>query len=142
MKKRIILSIIIFLVLIIGAVYFFQKQDKEIEKPTVNGNNNQEQNSENGKITSEFIQCLSEAGVVIYGSATCPACLQLRQDLGGDNIIKPIYVDCSGIAEKQDTERCLEEMQTVYVPEIQIKGELFEEWGSPEALAEATGCDN
>ena len=88
----------------------------------------------------QFIECLAEAGVVIYGSQTCPACFQLEQEYGGKAVIGPIYLDCSGLGSEEETKRCMEEMQTRYVPEIQIKGEFFEGWGSPEALAEVTGC--
>ncbi len=95
--------------------------------------------SENDTVNG-FIQCLADAGVVIYGSKTCPACAQLEQEYGGYEIVKPIYLDCSGLGTAEERERCMNEMQTMYVPEIQIKGNLFKGWGSPEALAEATGC--
>jgi len=99
---------------------------------------NEEKNNE--KITDEFIQCLAEAGVIIYGSKTCPACDSLVQEYGDYEKIKPIYLDCSGITSEEEAKRCLEEIKTGYIPEVQIKGNLFEDWGSPEALAEITGC--
>ncbi len=93
------------------------------------------------KITPEFIECLKEQGVVIYGSSVCPSCANLEKEYGGLKRIKPIYLDCSGLGEEWEKERCLEETQTGFTPEIQIKGELLVGWGSPEVLAEKTGCE-
>ncbi len=93
------------------------------------------------KITDDFMQCLKEEGVVIYGSTTCPACSRLEGEYGGYEIVKPIYLDCSRLGSEEELARCKEEMKTGFVPEIQIKGELFDEWGSPETLAKETGCE-
>jgi len=92
------------------------------------------------KATTEFVQCLADAGVIIYGSKTCPACFQLEQSFGGYEIVKPIYIDCSGLTSPSERDRCAQEMQTNYIPEIQIKGKLFESGRSLEILAQATGC--
>ena len=93
------------------------------------------------KLTSEkFIRCLADAGVVIYGSKTCGACIGLVEEYGGYDTIKPIYLDCSEFRSQEELKRCFEEKQTEYVPEIQIKGQLFEDWGGPQILAEVTGC--
>jgi hypothetical protein len=150
MNKKIVLSIIITLLLIGGSIYYVQeiKQEKitetgkKVETPTINSgiNNDQTDNGQEVEIPDEFIQCLKENGVVVYGSSTCPACSRLEQEYGGYDKIKPIYLDCSGLGTEEETERCKEEMQTSYIPEVQIKGELFEGWGSPEALAEVIGC--
>lgn len=123
-KKVTIMATILFLLILI--VYLVN----------LNENNDSEELS-----LSPFIKCLLAEGVVIYGSSTCPACHQLEQEHGGYEKIRPIYLDCSGFGSERERERCQEEMKTVYVPEIQIKGELFEKWGSPENLAEATGCE-
>ena len=85
---------------------------------------------------NELVQCLADAGVVIYGSATCPACAQLVASLGGYDAIEPIYVECT-----KEGQRCQREMQTNYVPEIQIKGALYNGSRAPEALADETGCE-
>ncbi len=84
----------------------------------------------------EFVLCLKEEGVIIYGSVTCPFCHQLAQMFGGYDVIDPIYVECS-----EDHERCMEEMQTNGVPEIQIKGELYQGGRSPEEIGRAVGCE-
>lgn len=81
-----------------------------------------------------LVQCLSDAGMVIYGSRTCPYCNQLVESLGGYETAGLIYVECS-----QERERCSQEMQTNYVPEIQINGVLYSGSRDPEALAETTG---
>lgn len=87
-------------------------------------------------VNDQTIDCLADAGVVIYGSATCPACIKLVEDFGGNEIINPIYVNCT-----ENPEKCRTEMQTNYVPEIQIKGVLYDGARSPEVLAEEVGCN-
>jgi len=96
---------------------------------------------EEKRITPEFVECLKEQGVIIYGSSACPACMRLEKEYGGLSIIKPIYLDCSGLGEEWETEKCSQEMQTSFSPEIQIKGVIWSGWGSPQALAQETGCD-
>ena len=89
--------------------------------------------AENSK--EDLIQCLADKGVVIYGTQTCPACNYLVDLFGGHEKISPIYVDCN-----QERERCSQEMQTEFVPEIQIKEELYRGPRTLKALAEETGC--
>ncbi len=85
--------------------------------------------------SAEFIQCLADSGMIIYGSATCPACRDLVEDFGGYDAVEPLYVECNDFGD-----RCSEEMQTNYVPEIQINGEVFEGQRTFEDFAQATGC--
>jgi len=85
--------------------------------------------------TTEFINCLKEAGVVIYGTRYCPACSRLIEDYGGYEMVTPIYVDCT-----EERERCLEEMKHHYVPEIQVRERLYEGIRDPETLGEFVGC--
>jgi hypothetical protein len=118
------------ILLVVGisvSVFFFIKQEekRKLEKQRI----------------EEFISCLKEAGVVIYGSSVCPACAQLEKEYGGKEVLKPIYLDCSGRGPEQETKECNEKLQTGFVPEIQINGALFDAWGSPQALAQETGCD-
>ena len=87
------------------------------------------------KAMDSFVQCLAEAGVVIYGSEYCPACLHLVESFGGYEIINPIYIECS-----EERERCRAEMQTDYVPEIQIKGELYVGPRDLDSFGRAAGC--
>ncbi len=82
-----------------------------------------------------FIDCLADVGVVIYGSKTCPACRNLSDQYGGYDKIESIYVECT-----EERERCNKEMLVNYVPAVQINGEVFDGWGSPENLAKETRC--
>jgi hypothetical protein len=84
---------------------------------------------------TETVACLKEKGVVIYGSRTCPACAQMVTLFKGYEVIDPIYVECqtSGL-------RCSQEMQTQYVPEVQIAGNLFKGPATPAAISAAVGC--
>lgn len=139
MKKEIIIAILSVVVLVLGAVYFFSG---EKEEPTVKDNQlpeetmiEDEEESAEEKISLEFTQCLAQAGIVVYGSKTCSACARLVQEYGGYETIAPIYVECT-----EQMQRCSEEMLSVYVPEIQINGRLFETWGSPTTMAQITGC--
>ena len=84
---------------------------------------------------SAFVQCLAEAGVAIYGHKTCPACARLAANFGGYAAIDSIFTECNA-----ERERCVREMQTDYVPEIQIRGTIYGGPKTPEALAEETGC--
>lgn len=146
MKKNILIAVIFF-VAIIGIVSIATiKPGENLNEDDSNSNNivNKEDDPNLGintdAVNDNFIQCLADAGVVIYGSSTCPACAQLEEEYSGYKTIKPIYLDCSGRGTEEETQRCMNEMKTRYVPEIQIKGELFEGWGSPETLAEEVGC--
>ncbi len=84
---------------------------------------------------ASFIECLADKGVVIYGSKTCPACARLSKEYEKYDNIGLIYVECT-----EDFKRCDEEMLVGYVPAIQINGEIYDGWGSPENLAKETGC--
>lgn len=84
----------------------------------------------------EFVSCLKEQGFVFYGSQTCGFCHDLVEKFGGYNLVDPIYVECS-----VETERCKEETQTDGVPEIQIKGELYQGERSLNGFSQATGCE-
>ena len=83
----------------------------------------------------EFVLCLRDAGVVIYGSVTCPICTQLAQSFGGYDVIEPIYVECS-----QELGRCQSEMIGRGVPEIQIDGEFYRGSRDPVEIGRAVGC--
>ncbi len=90
----------------------------------------------NNNKVSPFIECLADSGVVIFGSSTCPYCLQLLGEYEGYAGINEIYVDCV-----YNTERCNNEMLADFVPSLQINGEFIDIWASPEALSQKTGCE-
>ena len=83
----------------------------------------------------EFVQCLADEEVVVYGTETCPACTRFAEQFGGYEEIDPIYVEC-----RENPEECNLNMQTDFVPEIQIDGALYEEATTPENLGEVTWC--
>ncbi len=117
MMKTIII-VCVALVILLSGIYFLDQQ----------GNN-----TPTG--SSNFIDCLQKKGVVIYGTPTCPYCVQLVAEYDAYDDFEKIYVDCN-----TDYERCNNEMLTDGVPEIQIEGKFFKGWGSPENLAKETGC--
>jgi len=118
MKKNIFIVIIIVVIISIFSIAI-ARQDKEKELTE-----------------DDFIQCLADAGVVIYGTKTCSVCISLVDSFGGYKALEPIYVDCG---ERRD--RCGFEMQTNYVPEIQIKGDLYSGSMSLDNIAKAAGCE-
>lgn len=90
----------------------------------------------------ELIDCLAENGLVIYGAKWCEACNKLIEPFGGYEIAQPIYVECSNSdGTQEEVERCQSETKTEYVPEIQIKGELYEGSNYPQDFARELGCE-
>lgn len=140
------------MIIVIGAFFVLVVNQKEVEKeyfyPNENEvNENKEKNeseiadkeereSEKEISDSDFIQCLANAGVVIYGTKTCPACASLVNSLGGYELVEPIYVECN-----EERDRCSFEMQTNYIPEIQIKGELYSGSRNPINIGNAVNCE-
>jgi uncharacterized membrane protein len=116
-KKILIIAII--LITFLGAVYFIGTRVKSQEPSR-----------------EEIIQCLADSGVLVYGTLTCPACNKLVEDFGGYELIGPIYVICN-----EERDRCEQEMLDAWVPEIQIKGELYNGPRTFEALTQAVGCE-
>lgn len=115
---------------------FSEEENKIIEDENEKSRNNEEVEDEKEKTIDDFVQCLAQAGMVIYGSKTCPACISLVNSFGGYEIIKPIYVECS-----EEWNKCTEEMQTSFVPEIQIKGKVYNGPRDLQNLGIAAGCE-
>lgn len=115
---KVILIVCGALVILLGGIYFFDQQNNNVPL----GDNN-------------FISCLQKNEVVIYGTSTCPYCLQLVAEYDDYNDFDKIYVNCN-----KNMEKCSNEMLTNAVPEVQIAGELLQEWASPEVLSKKTGC--
>lgn len=115
-------------------VYFLWQEGEESDRA-----NDSQRSSETGELIAdvdEFTGCLSDAGAVIYGSVTCPACGRLADKFGGYEAMEPVYVECT-----EDGDRCSEEKQTGYVPEAQVDGELIEDPDIIGALSRETGCE-
>lgn len=82
-----------------------------------------------------FVQCLSEANVVIYASRTCPACVSLISQFGGYDIVSPILIECG-----ENPEKC-EEKNITQVPTIFIGNQEYSGSRSLEGFAQETGCN-
>ncbi len=122
-------------------VYPVEKTEEEVTDPENKAIEDEDKEvevieNEDREVIDDFVQCLADAGMVIYGTKTCPACLQLAQSFGGYEMISPIYIECS-----EEWERCSQEMQTNYVPEIQIKGKVYTGPTDLGSLGEAVGCE-
>jgi hypothetical protein len=133
--NKTILAILVGAFLISSALYLTRSGDEAPVEKENNVENEEENNNSENEEMDLLVNCLKESGVIVYGSKTCPACAQLVAGFGGHDIIAPIYVECT-----EERERCDEEKQTGYVPEIQIKGELYEGGRSPEDIASEADC--
>jgi hypothetical protein len=133
--NKTILAILVGAFLISSALYLTRPGNEVPAEKENNIEKEEENNNSENEEMDLLVSCLKESGVIVYGSKTCPACAQLVAGFGGYDIIAPIYVECA-----EERERCDEEKQTGYVPEIQIKGELYEGGRSPEKLAGEVDC--
>ena len=141
---KMILTVLVLLAVVIGSLYFVfaadltpteeetQVEDGE-ETPTgyiIAGEEVAEDEA------TDFIDCLDEGGLTVYGAETCPACGQLAESLGGYDLVDPIWVECL-----EEQQRCDTEKVTGYVPEIHFNGELYEGSRDPDSLANEAGCE-
>ena len=128
------LKITLALLLSVAVIIFISQNDSSIqetkqERPTTN------EETVEGSMNSSFARCLVDSGVVIYVSKTCPACKDLVNKLGGYDVADGLFVECG-----QDPALCRANMQTKYVPEIQINGEVVEFQNRIDGLSKETGC--
>lgn len=82
----------------------------------------------------QFINCLNSSGFKIYGATWCGYCKQLVEMLGGYDMVKPIYVECT--VEKEE---CAKADIRAY-PTIMINGTRYQGDRTFEAFSRATGC--
>ncbi|MFW6194842.1 MAG: hypothetical protein ACOC5L_04910 [Halobacteriota archaeon] len=80
----------------------------------------------------QFVDCLNESGVEIYGRTGCPACQQQLSTLGGKEVAEPIYNDCAN--ENVDCS------DIEYVPTIIIGDKEHVGAMTIEELSKATNC--
>ena len=111
-------SIILIVVTLLTLLFFIWKTKENKEEETKN-----------------LIQCLVEADVLVYGSRYCLSCSELIEKLGGYDKIDPIYIEC-----EENRDKCLGELKTGYVPEIQIKGEIYTGEETLNDIAKEVGC--
>ncbi|MGM0438951.1 MAG: hypothetical protein ACQEP3_00735 [Patescibacteria group bacterium] len=138
-----ILAIIIAVFVISGAIFLSGMVETNPEEPTNTPENNNEEvvEEEGSEELGELVDCLAENDLVIYGSATCPACQQLVASLGGEEAVDPVYVECTQEGTAEEQQECKDNAETGYVPEIQISGEVYEGARDPSTLGEQVGCE-
>lgn len=131
-----LIALVIAILIISTAVFFTNFTDATKATLKEKEQTNQTENPD----MEEFVDCLAENEVVIFGSAFCGACQQFVESFGGYDVVDPIYVECSeGSAD--DIEKCQQEAETGYVPEIQIGGEVYEGSRDLVILGRQVGCE-
>lgn len=118
MDKKIIISIIISVLAILGIGIWFATQ---AEKPILTG-------------LDDFAKCLTEKKVVMYGAAWCPHC-QNEKKAFGDSFKYVTYVECP-----VETKRCLDEGINGYPTWTFSDGSRVEGEMGVKRLSEKTQC--
>lgn len=85
--------------------------------------------------TRNFIECLEDEEFIIYGFKGLPDCDNLLSQFGDYDFVDLIYIECS-----ENEEKCINEMKEYYVPEIQIKGEVYQGETDTSSIEGETGC--
>ena len=83
---------------------------------------------------NDFANCVSESGVVMYGTELCSHCRD-QKELFGDSFVDINFVDCN-----KDRDECLGEGVSVY-PSWKIDDEIYSGKQSLERLADLSGCE-
>lgn len=139
--SKTILAILIGALLISISLYIatsgnnFSDNVEDNSKEEENEIETENDNEEELLLGDEIMSCLAKNDVVVYGSSWCGACAQLVESFGGYEKIDPIYVECT-----EEEGRCNTEKVTGYVPEIQIKGELYQGPRSISEIAKEVDC--
>lgn len=81
-----------------------------------------------------FAKCLTDKGVVMYGSKTCPHC-QNQKKMFGDSFKYVNYIDCI-----DNSTQCVEK-GIQYVPAWYIDGKLYTGEKTIEELKSLSGCE-
>ena len=81
-----------------------------------------------------FAQCLTDKGVKMYGSDSCPHCMEQKKRFKGSFDLVT-YIECN-----QDPETCKKEEITGY-PTWEFDGKKNPGTKSLSELAELSGCD-
>jgi len=122
-----------------GKLFFPQSIDLEeapiVETPKTEESEPASENTISSEELTEFIYCLKEANFAIYGANWCGWTKKLTDMLGGFDMVKPIYVECT-----EEEELCEEKEVRAY-PTILINGEGYQGERTFEKIAAATGCE-
>ena len=90
--------------------------------------------TEPGTTTESFAQCITTAGLKMYGTEWCSFCKQ-QKAIFGDSFKDVDYIDCD-----KNKELCTTEEIRGY-PTWKINGESYPSVQSLEKLAQLSGCD-
>lgn len=90
-------------------------------------------NNTNNKNNGVLAKCLSEKGVVMYGTERCPHCIE-QKELFGESFKFIIYVNCD-----YEYSKC-SEAGVQFTPTWIVNGEKYVGVQSLEKLAELSGC--
>ena len=93
--------------------------------------------SENGKYDS-FARCLTEKGVVMYGTDWCVFCRE-QKNMFGNSFRFINYVNCDPYNNKQQIDECKKENIRVY-PTWKIKDKKIEGLQPLDVLSEVSNC--
>jgi len=84
----------------------------------------------------EFIQCMADQGVQLYGSLASNATIQQIQLLGGPAMLETIYISCDNEMAQHCIDSGIQTVPTWVIDDQPIQGILL-----PEQLVQATGCE-
>jgi glutaredoxin len=87
-----------------------------------------------GSNYDNFAKCLTEKGVVMYGSVTCPHC-QNQKKVFGESFKYISYIECS-----ENPTQCSEN-GVQFVPTWSIDGKLYTGEKTIEELSSLSGCE-
>jgi glutaredoxin len=84
-------------------------------------------------------RCLSNAGVVFYGTWWCPYCRKQREAFGAEAANLP-YVECSDAGSRRTRSACREAGVRSYPTWVLPNGIVLRGVQSPDVLASLSGC--
>ena len=87
----------------------------------------------------EFVQCLTDKGVLFYGAFWCPHCRD-QKELFGKSASKLPYVECSTADGKNQLSICAEKEIKSYPTWTFADGEIVASLMTLEQLSTKTGC--
>jgi hypothetical protein len=84
-------------------------------------------------------RCLSNAGVLFYGTWWCPYCRKQRESFGAEASNLP-YVECSDADSRRTRSACREAGVRSYPTWVLPNGIVLRGVQSPDVLASLSGC--
>ncbi len=114
---------------------FYLEEEPIVQNPDSEESQSSSENTIAPEELTEFIACLKEADFVIYGANWCGWTEKLVEMLGGFDMVKPIYVECT-----EEEELCSEKGVQGF-PTILIKGKQYQGERTFENFSAATGCE-